>query len=93
MFNIVDSYVWGKNRKGTRCYISTATVVTRTRYSVTYVNCLVLNLLLVMQSIVPSHGFRSVDLSWATATDILVHPGHPSTYEGGQQPTMTTIII
>ena len=29
----------------------------------TYVNCLVFNLFLIMQGLVPSHGFRSVDLS------------------------------
>jgi len=66
VFNIVDSYIWGKNRKGTRYYISTATVVTGTCYSVTlytYVSCLVLNLLLVIQGFVPSHRFRSVGLS------------------------------
>jgi hypothetical protein len=57
------------------------------------VKCLVFNLFLVMQGLVPSHGFRSVDFSYATVTDVLMHLGPPYTYEGGQQPTMTTIII
>jgi len=35
VFYIVDSYLYSKNRKGTRCYISTATMGTGTRYSVT----------------------------------------------------------
>jgi len=65
VFNIVDSSIWGKNRKGTRCYISTETVVTRTRYGVTLYTYV--RELPCFKSVARDAGFctgfRSVDLS------------------------------